>query len=797
MTVKTDITLNIATANSRKAKVWKNQKISWMDLVITLANTQRTKETINEYLKLPKDKQDEIKDVGGFVGGYLNEGKRRNGYVRYRQLVCLDIDFGDLEIWEAFKAQGYAGLVYSTHKHTPENPRLRLVFPLDRQVDVDEYEAIARMVASWFGIDKFDDTTYQAARLMYYPSTSKDGVYYFDHVDAPVMRADEVLNEYDDWTNTLDWPVSSRVKDIVHNGDATLEDPTAKPGIVGAFCRAYSITEAISEFLSDVYEPSELGADRYTFINGSTSGGLIVYDNKLCYSHHGTDPISGKTCNAFDLVRLHKFGDLDRDSREDATVTALPSYKRMVTFAIKQKPVKALVAEDRLKEAAEEFGINPLDDTEDSREWLKRLESDNKENIKNTINNVTIVLENDKNLAGKFAYNEFEQREVALTPLFWDKPDKKYPRALTDADDAELMLYFERVYNITHKENIRLGLTVVTKANGFHPVKKYLNTLEWDGVERLDTLLIDCFGAEDTPYTRAITRKTLVAGIARIYDPGCKFDHVLTLVGEERMGKSTIFDKLGKTWFSDSLYDIKGKEAAEQLQGVWILEMSESTAVKNADVNTVKQFLSKRTDRYRVAYGRRTEDFPRQCIIVATGNDQDFLKDATGNRRFWVVDFLGRKGSNPPWELDEDTINQLWAEAKDRYFEGETLYLPEELELVARDIQDAHLERDERSGIIYEYLNTLLPEDWDDKDLFSRRTWLEDKGSKQGTVKRTRVCIAEIWAECLGKNPSDITRKDSYAISRIMKTNRDWKPAKRAVWFKLYGSQKGYEKVNV
>ena len=320
-------TLDIATASTSRAAKWQNKRTEWIDLVAALEDTERTAETVKQYFSYTKDKQDKIKDVGGFVGGYLKGGLRRNGHVEFRQIVSLDVDFGGVEVWESFKVLEAAGVMYSTHKHTPEVPRLRIVFPLDRKVDADEYEAVARMVASWLGIDHFDDTTYQPTRMMYYPSTSKDGEYLYDYTDAPFMSVDGVLEEYNDWTDPTTWPVSSRVKDKAkHARGDKMEDPTEKEGIIGAFCRAFTVSEAITEFLEDVYEPApEMGPDRYTYAGGSTAGGLVVYDDLLAHSHHSTDPAGGRSCNAFDLVRLHKFGDLD-DGREIKDITRVPSY---------------------------------------------------------------------------------------------------------------------------------------------------------------------------------------------------------------------------------------------------------------------------------------------------------------------------------------------------------------------------------------------------------------------------------------------------------------------------------------
>lgn len=810
--MKHDIKLTIAHADKASAAKWINQATTWADLAATLAVTERTKETIKQYFSYTKDKQDAIKDVGGFVGGKLKSGTakikgkevtfkapygwRRKGFVEFRQLVALDVDFGTLDAWFDFMLLGAAGLVYTTHKHTPESPRLRIVFPLDRPVSPDEYEAIARVVASWIDINIFDDTTYQPTRLMYYPSTAKDGEYIYHLSDAPIMCADDVLATLEDWTDPTTWPVSAREKNIIRpNATDKVEDPEEKHGIVGAFCRSFTVEEAIAEFLNEVYEPcEELGEDRYSYIGGSTSGGLIVYDHKLAYSHHNTDPAGNKLCNAFDLVRLHKFADLDEKAKPDTDAIKLPSYKAMAEFASQLAPVKKEIVRERRESKATDYDTieERAREVGDSDEWVGELEYDKKgTNIKNTINNAVIILTNDAVLKEAFAFNEFEQRETAMRALPWDKNVQKYPRPLSDSDDAEIRLYLERAYGITHKGNITDALTVVVKANSYHPVRDYLDACVWDKKPRLDTMLIDLYGVDDTEYVRAVTRKWFAAAVSRIYNPGVKFDYVLTVIGEQGRGKSTMFDRMGGEWFSDSVTTITGKEALESIQGSWLIELGEMAGMRKAEVEAVKQFVAKREDRYRVAYGKRIEHFPRRCVFGATSNEDDPLRDATGNRRFWVVNIIGHTGSRDVWTyLQPGMVSQIWAEAKEYLAQGEPLFLNKELEAIANDIQDKHLERDDRSGLVREYLERARPKDWEKLEPYQRKEWLRDDANV-GTEEITEVCVLGIWAECLGKNPEEITRRDSLELGRIMKAFRDWEPGK-AVRFKHYGLQKRY-----
>lgn len=786
------MTLAIATANSRKATKWQNKKLTWDRIKELLSETEYTKETVKQYLSYTKDRQDDIKDIGGFVGGYLKSGRRIKGSVEFRQLLTLDVDHADsLDVWDDFVELGYEACMYTTHKHRPEAPRYRIIIPLSEKVDAEQYEAIGRSVADWLGIDNFDDSTYQAERLMYWPSTSKDGEFIYEECAGKWLTPDEALDALHDWTDPTCWPISSRVKEALHKktGDK-VQPPEEKDGVIGAFCRAFNIHDAIAEFIPE-YVPGDK-PDRYSYVGGSTSNGLILYGDSLAYSWHSTDPAGGKTCNSFDLVRLHKFGDQDTEQKDD--ITKQPSYKAMVAFASKLTEVKRELLAARNERLADDYAAIEEEALEAAKadDWLDNLETEKNGDPKNTIANVVLILNNDSRLVGRYAFNEFEQREIAIKPLPWDSKNVRIPRALEDSDDAQLRLYLERKYGITGKGQIQDGLTVVVKNNSYHPIKDYLAGLEWDHIKRLDDLFINVLGAPDTAYTRAVTRKMFVAAVARIYRPGIKFEQVCVIVGKQGIGKSYTLQAMGKEWFSDSISDLKGKDALEALQGAWLMELGELAGMRKADVETTKHFVSKREDRYRVAYGKRIAYFPRQVVFFGTTNEEDFLKDVSGNRRFWVISAMESTPFMYAWDyLDNETIDQLWAEALHRYHAGESLMLPASLDKEAKAIQDRHLEKDERQGLVEDYLARMLPRGWDTWELDKRRAWLSDP-SNEGTYSRRRVCLQEIWSECLNRAPENFQRADSYFLSRIMKSIKGWHPTGKSERFHIYGPQKAY-----
>ena len=792
MTIQHDRALDVALGNNRKTKTWKNQQMTWAELLDRMSSVVRTPETVAEYKAMSRDKQSDVKDVGGFVGGYCCGGSR--SVISHRSLVCLDADFATPGLWDAWTLlYGNAAAVYSTHKHTPEKPRLRLVIPLSRNVTPDEYQAIGRRIADTMGIDQFDDTSYQPQRMMYWPSASRDGEYIFKHHDGPFLDPDTVLATYHDWRDISAWPTSSRVAgEIVKKAASKQQDPLEKGGLIGAFCRAYSIDEAIAEFVP-VYTPGTGG--RYTFTEGTTAEGVVTYEGKFSYSHHATDPASMQLCNAWDLVRLHKFGALDADCAPDGPVSSRPSYRAMTDLATADERVKVQLLNDRRAEAGADFA-EALPEAEAAEapaaDWRAKLKFTAQGGLASCIENVVLILNGDPALAGCVGFNEMTHNIVATSSLPWRKVAGE--SQWTDADDADLRYYLERVYGVTGKDKIFDGLNVVAMARRFHPVREYLDGVTWDGVPRLERLLVDYLGADDTPYTRAVTRKTLVAAVARIYRPGIKFDYMLTLRGRQGLGKSGLIAKLGGQWFSDSFTTLQGKEAYEQVQGVWLMEVGELASMKKAEVEQIKLYLSKQVDRFRPAYGRRIQEFPRQCVFIGTTNEAfGFLRDTTGNRRFWVVD----TPSTPPrdmWtELTPDVVAQVWAEAVAMWRKGEALFLPAELEAAARAVQETYEEENPHVGVVAMYLERRLPPDWASRDLYARRMWLE--GSEQGTEERQTVCTLEIWAEALGQSPERMDRYASATVRDIMTKLPRWRHQGHAkITAGPYGRQRFYKK---
>ena len=792
-----DRQIGITVGTNRHSKQWKQENIPISALFSRLSMPIVSTETYTEYMNLPKSEQDNLKDVGGFVGGTLNGTRRKAMNVTGRDIVTLDFDnipgWGADNIVARTEALNCCYCIYSTRKHIPAKPRLRIIVPLDRTVTPDEYEPIARRIAQQIGIECADKTTFDVSRLMYWPSACADTEYYYKTKDAPLISADMVLGTYADWHDVSAWPrvpgENTRVnREIIKQGD-----PLEKAGVVGAFCRTYSIEEAMEKFLPGAYEPVENTTDRYTYMNGSTTGGAIIYDGKFLYSHHATDPCGEKLVNAFDMVRLHKFGDLDEDKPSGTPSTKLPSFLRMCEFAVEDSECGATIARERREQAAADFaGITA--EAADGDTWEASLKTKADGSVKGTINNFVIILENDPLIKGKFGFNDFSGRVDIFGSLPWNAGTER--RIWTDADTNGLYWYIENRFGTKSRGDIDSAFSIISTKHRFNEVQDYINGLSWDGVKRLDTLFVDYLGAEDTPYTRTVTRKMFIAGIARAMTPGCKFDEMLILVGTQGLGKSTILAKMSNGWFNDSICSFEGKEAAELIQGIWLIEISELGAFNKSDTKRIKQFLSLRSDYFRAAYARNAEERKRKCVFFGTTNDDEFLRDPTGERRYWPVDCKKERQKKSPFtDLTDDVVKQIWAEAKACWIAGEPLHLSEQMAQAAREKQKEHKEVSSKEGIIREFVERKVPADWLKYGIDQRRMYwgaTKTETTEDNLVERDRITAAEIWVECLGSELKYMKQSDVREINGVLKNLEGWNHDSKVMKCGVYGLQRGF-----
>lgn len=777
-----DAEITIAIAASRTSTHLKNVTMKWSAFIHKLQQAKQVTYSLDEYLQLPKAKQDEIKDVGGFIGGsLLSDGNKTLDNIKARRMITLDADEmpADQELWSEYQHKyGNAAVLYSTIKHKLSAPRLRLCILLDRDVSSDEYVAIARKVASDLTIDYFDVRSYVPAQIMYWSTSLKNGDRVFEYINEEPLCADDVLATYKEWRDHTsharakkEWKIEV-APGAQRFGNKKQQDPRTKEGLIGAFCRTYTIHQAIQQFIPDVYIQSARDPNRYTYCGASTTNGAVVYEDLFLYSNHGTDPYNMQLMNAFDLVMNVKFGDLDDHEQLKKPKNRRASFIEMMNL-IKSDP----------NVMVQEFESTETPDV-DERPLIAKLKRSDKGKILGIIDNVVMILQEDEKLKGKLRFDDFAKRRMYGDRLF------------TDADEIEITRYIEKRYEITNYRTISSGIYAEIHKNTFHPVCDYLNALEWDGVPRVDRLLVDVLGADDTEYVRMVTRKTLVGAIARIMEPGCKFDTMLIMTGPQGVGKSSLFDCLATNWFSDSMDSFNGKDAYELIQGKWIIEVGELAALNKAGREKVKQFLSKREDNFRPAYGRNTIECKRQCVFIGTTNEDVFLYDETGERRAFPVEVKGAKEVREvvtPW-----FAGQVWAEAKMFYEQGEPINLKSlyERELAEEGripftFHDPLIEEMER------FLNVDITMNWYEQSIHARRSHFDKSFGTEVVgpkVKREYVSLLEIACELFGMDPIPflMNRGLQTRLGNVMKKIPGWV---KTTYKKRLGAEYGERKV--
>lgn len=843
--------LRISIGNKNLGKV-SNKTTTWAKLISKVSEPQIDQQhTLAQYLNLSVARQGELKNVGFFVGGHCDGGVRRIGSIKDRWLITLDVDqcnpghVLDIEMGLS-EISGYEFYVYSTRKHTPDKPRLRIIFPLSKPCDAEAYHALSRIVAEKLDVsmESVDPVSYRATQLMYWPSVCKGAEFYTHHNIGEVLNPDDVLSEFGDWQDHTKLPRSERDSSNFTAAGKKPEDPELKKGLVGAFCQCYTVNDAIEDYLSDIYvDPIETPqGTRYTYAEGTTSHGAIVYDDgKFLFSNHMHDPAAGHSQNAFDLVRIHRFSDLDLKAREGTSPLSMPSVKAMIELLEENSLVKKalrdqnydlknMIREDIDDEGifseVEETGIDEENDDYDpdldtkkinGDNWMDHLDINEGGLVRPTMHNLVLILMHDPRFKNSMRRNLFASRKVYFKELglsdYQCEPLPVYDiingSDWTDTHSlyVKLMMESPRGKNkpgwglYATKENLNSAIDLAADRQGFHPVKDYLEPLEWDGVERMETVFIEYLGAKDTPYHREVCRLTLLAAVTRIYEPGHKFDYMPILEGAQGKGKSRFVRALGRNWFREmGNFDDRGK-AVESMNGAWILEFAELHQFNKAEVTRIKEFLSAQGETIRLAYERNPRTFNRQCVFIGTTNESEYLRDETGNRRFWPV-LCTIININIKKLLKN--IDQIWAEAKFNYekmreaqpFGDLPLYLADKkIEAEAKMIQAS------RKSVSAEETLAMQIETWLDIEVpgyeLNGQVVMGDEGVFESVEERelylrTTTCAAEIYEKVLGNDSKKLAsdRATSLLISKAMQLVNGWSRSDKQKNYGKYGKQK-------
>lgn len=404
------------------------------------------------------------------------------------------------------------------------------------------------------------------------------------------------------------------------------------------------------------------------------------------------------------------------------------------------------------------------------------LEKGDKGGVKQSIQNCMTVFYRDPLLKGAICRNELTCRTDIVKDMGW----KRSPTAsITDVDIFQIQRYLEREYGLKSERNINKAISIIASENGYHPIKQYLENLEWDGEERIKHAMTKYLGVDEDEYSESLMKLLLTAAIKRIYETGCKYDIMVCAVGGQGAGKSTFFRflALNDEWFSDDLKKIDDEQVYRKMQGHWIIEMSEMLGTVNAkSVEEIKSFISRTKETYKIPYETHPEDRPRQCVFVGTSNDLQFLPfDMTGNRRFAPILVHPEKVEKHILEDEAEAreyLVQVWAEAMELYRQTKRhdLKLPKNMEEHLKELQKEFMPEDTNIGII--------------------QAWLETCGEEY-------VCSRMIYEMALGHGDDEPKQWETKKINEIMNTSIEgWEPvSSHRFTGTTYGTQRGWKRI--
>ena len=731
-----------AKSTSPEAKHWRQGVVTWGDVV--------------GWTDEPADHR----ECGSYVLGTLRQDEpcadckekdrtgclqRSSRTVMSRSALVLDADHPTPDLMDRWDLVfGYAYVAHTTYNSAPDAPRYRIIIPTDREMAPDEYWAVAEAVMALVGAEQWDPSCRQAARFMFKPSAQEPGWFQRWVVDGDPLPVDEFLKDYDPDLADREMPTPHRNK----------RDPFELDGVIGAFNRAYTDTDDLIEAYSLPYERS--GSERWQLTGARGAAGMGPMGPGLWFSHHTGDPAAGRACSAFDLVRVHRFGELDREASAQTPINRLPSYGAMVDLAAEDPRV-----------TAELVGVDFADEVSE-RSWRLDLKLDKRGVPRDEIVNWDLIRENDP-LFSHLIFNEFTLAVECTADLPW-RPLARGGPGFSSADRAALSHYIEREYRVRPGRWLVDELVATTAQQHYvNPVRDYLDSLTWDGTPRVETCLP---GVEPTVFTRMVARKSLVAAVARIYDPGCKWDHTLVLQGLEGLGKSWWVDRMSRG-HTATLGRLGDKDTLLTMQRSWIMLADEGMSLKKADWDALKEFLTRTEDVFRIPFERHAEAHPRHCVIWTSINDETFLRNQQGNRRFLVVQCKNRVDFEL---LTDEYIGQVWAEAVHYYRAGERLFLDDTESTVAAQEREQFTEEDALVGVIQEYLDTLVPADWETRSPEARQVWLANNadGIERGTEPIQRACSTQIWVEALGNRVGNHRRTDLLEVTNALKHIEGW-----------------------
>lgn len=743
--------LPVAYSLGRETNLAKARRIeeTWGKMVDRFRAPTKTQETFAEYHQMSDAAQKALKSSAGwFLRTTVDKATRNKDSVQPGNIITLDLDYPT----EAFFDKLEAGKVlpgtllfwHTTRSHTPEKPKVRMVIRAKQRIGRDKYGPVVRILAQKIGIDFIDKVSARSAQMMFLPTVSKDMErhYGFHEQEGEPLDVKELLSKWEADNGSSDnysllplFPGEGNLR----KPKERMEDPLEKEGEVGNFCRAWSITELINgktdengkhtpgplEGIYEItdYNQSSGAGTRATYLGGTSSHGAVIYEDKFLYSHHGSDPVQEQEVNAYDLVRIHLFGDKDKLDHEDLPIGQRPSTKDMREWLKTDPFYKAEQINSRYDFDAmfDDAGIEPEPDTEEDSEqgeeeseseyylrmedsiyadekpariqaerppknWIAaQLTTTQQGDIQSNAYNIAAIITNDPRFWRKVAMNAFTGNPVILD----DIPTKnKLIQPLKCHDKVNGDPWIAHYDNTLHailssprgpgnsgyglkaaEGDLFKGVKIAAGNNEFHPILEFLkkcNEAHPDkGVDHIRDFPAKFLGVADDEYHRTAFANMLIGSVARIHEPGCKFDNMLVLLGPQGAGKSSLIEMLYGEYYGVMDADLHDRRsAAEQTMGKWGMEMAELANLKKSESESAKAFLSRTDDTVRLAYDRSNTVIRRRTIFWGTGNVDMPLRDRTGNRRYWIFR-MGVKKLD--FKAVEKIIPAMWAQAYREY----------------------------------------------------------------------------------------------------------------------------------
>lgn len=766
--VERDTQFAVATAPKRNSFHWVNGVVTWGELLDWMATPDNVKECGNYMMgTLKPTTRTHNQDDGPCTKLHRNKEA-----VVTRSMLTLDLDTPTTSMPDVLDmVLGYTAVLHTTFQSTPTAPRYRLIIPLDREVAPDEYAAAALSVVNTLGTDYFDPSTAEPERYMFKPAAEELENFQWWLYDGPLASADELLADFDADLSTLPLPNPPKGK----------RNPFEIEGVVGAFNRAYEDIQLLITEYDLPYSPA--GSGRWHLVGSKAVAGMGAVSSGIVYSHHANDPAYGQACTAFDLVRLHRFGELDENTKPGTPINRLPSYNSMLDVAQVDARVTAELVGLDFAEA--------MDETASVDSWKLTLgpHMDRKGHLKDTADAWGIIRTHDPVIKNLF-FNEMTFAIETTEDLPW-RPSRHGGPTIRNSDRLSMQAYLETEYRTQPSARRVDWLIDETAMRQYrNPVRDWLGKLEWDGTPRLEECLP---GVTSTPYTRMVARKSLVAAVARMLEPGCKWDHTLILYGPEGIGKTHWIEQMSRGWTAP-LGTIGHKDTLINLQRCWIATSDEGASMRKSDAEALKEFLTRRVDVFRLPYEREATAHPRHCVVWGTTNDAVFLRHQEGNRRFLIVrseqavDFA---------QLTDHYIEQVWAEAVHLYRMGEVLlWLNGEESALAAEERGAFVEEGGTAleGLLQDFLETPLPKNWYQRSVEGRQMWLRDHADglePDGEILLDGVCAIQMYVEALGRPQGHHTRLDLLEIGRALRA-LGWQPQRERSRIAPYGPQQTY-----